>query len=175
MPYLEDSLDLVGFRTRYEKLTAFDLTGFTKTVKSGGEQYGAVRSDGRWEILRDIGGAGDNVIYGVASSDDQCPSGRYRYTVAVKAPAGQFAHTPPYGDVFSMHIPESEWLVFELESFAAQYGKLWQGDPYKMIQKLGWDFNADAGIHIDAYAPSYISDDDCMEFWMPVKPRADET
>jgi hypothetical protein len=28
------------------------------------------------------------------------------------------------------------------------------------------------GLHLDVYAPSYASDDDAMEFWMPVRQGA---
>ena len=171
MQYLEDSLALTGYSVSYQKLPAFDLTGFTKIVESGGEQYDAVRGDGRWEILRNIGD-GDNTIYGVASLDEECPKGRYRYTVAVKAPADQFGDPCPYDDLFSIRIKESEWLVFELEHFAAQYGEFWQANPYTLIKKLGWDFDKDAGCHIDVYAPSYPTHGDSMEFWMPVRRHA---
>lgn len=164
IPQAEDSQAQVGYRTRYQELPAFDLIGFTKIVKSGGELYGEVRSDGRWEVLRSIAGD-DKTIYGVASLDKDCPKGSYRYTLGVKAPAD--ARLPK--DLFSMHIKPSGWIVFELESFVAQYGKFWGDDPYKMIKKLGWDFNSRLGLHIDAYAPSYSSDSDPMEFMMPVR------
>ncbi len=44
-------------------------------------------------------------------------------------------------------------------------------DPYALIQKLGGAFNNRVNLHIDACAPSYSSDDDAMEFMMPVRPR----
>ena len=166
-PYVQDSQALTGYNVRYQQLPAFDLTGFTKIVASGGWLYREVRSDGRWAALRDMGGD-DKTIFGVASLDKECPKGRYRYTLAVKASAG--ALRP--GNLFSVHIRKSEWLVFELEHFGTQYGGFWQADPYALVQKLGWMFNARVGLHIDAYAPSYASDDDAMAFMMPVRRHA---
>ena len=57
----------IGYPVRCERWPAFDLIGFTKIVSSGGEQYDAVRGDGRWEVLRRMAGA-DQRIYGVAST-----------------------------------------------------------------------------------------------------------
>ncbi len=171
MPYIDQSKETTGFKVRYEKLPAFDLTGFTKVVASGGEVYGEVRADGRWEVLRSLGGE-DKTIYGVASLDKECTKNHYRYTLAVKSPADdRLEEASRHGKLFSIHIPESEWLVFELEHFSRQYGEFWQADPYALIQKLGWAFNNRVNLHIDAYAPSYCTDDDCMEFMMPVRLR----
>ncbi len=163
-----DSQTLSGYRTRNLKLPAFDLTGFTKIVKSGGEQYDAVRNSSRWDLLRRIGD--DHTIYGVASHDKECGKDFYRYTMAVKAPVERFGVPCPYDDLFTLHIKESDWLVFALDSFNKQYGKFWQDDPYAMLKKLGWAFNMRVGMHIDVMAPDFVSDDGYMEFWMPVRP-----
>ena len=110
---VQDSQALVGYRTTYRRLPAFDLIGFTKIVESGGELYDETRQDGRWAALRDIGGA-DKTIHGVASLDKECPKGRYRYTLAVKPSADRPADASLHTDLFPMHIRESEWLVFAL-------------------------------------------------------------
>lgn len=158
----------VGYRTRYQELPAFDLIGFTKIVESGGELYDEVRSDGRWEVLKTIAGD-DNTIFGVASLDKQCPKGSYRYTLGVKAKA-EFLEKPRLGDdLFSIHIKQAGWLIFTLEDFKKQYGQFWKDDPYRLVQMLGWSFDRSVGLHIDAYAASYASDHDGMEFMMPVK------
>jgi len=159
------------YPTRCVKLPAFDLVGFTQIVQSGGALYEAARSDGRWEVLRSVGGA-DGTIYGVASYDKECPEGSYRYTLAVKARVDDFAGSGRHDELFSMRIPESDWVVFVLDHFGAQYGKFWEDDPYALIQELGWSFNAKVGLHLDAFGPAYSSDDDAMEFLMPVSPRA---
>lgn len=161
---VKDSPQLVGFPVKVGRSPAFTLTGFTRIVASGGEQYGLVRADGRWEILRRVGGT----IYGVASSDRDCPKDYYRYTVAVQAPAGALGDACRSEDLFTVQVGESDWLVFELEHFSRQYGQLWQANPYAMVQKLGWSFNARVGLHLDVYPPSYVTDDDAMAFWMPV-------
>jgi hypothetical protein len=54
MQYLERSMETTGYRVRYQELPAFDLTGFTKIVESGGEVYKEVRADGRWEVLKTL-------------------------------------------------------------------------------------------------------------------------
>ena len=53
-PLYKNSQALTGYRVRYERLPAFDLTGFTKIVESGGEMY--AEGAGR----RQVGGAQDN-------------------------------------------------------------------------------------------------------------------
>jgi len=153
----------VGYKTRYQELPAFDLIGFTKCVESGGELYEGVRSDGRWEALKTIAGD-DKTIFGVATHDKQCPG--YRYTIGVKAKA-EFLEKP-HDDLFSIHIKQAGWLIFTLESFIKQYGQFWGDNPYRLIEKLGWSFDSAMGLHIDAYAASYTSDQDGMEFMMPV-------
>ncbi|MEM3047432.1 MAG: hypothetical protein QW057_10210, partial [Candidatus Bathyarchaeia archaeon] len=167
----EDDESLTGYSPRYERLPAFDLTGFTKIVESGGEVYEEVRSDGRWEVLRNLGGD-DKTIYGVASLDKDCPKGRYRYTLAVKASEGDLRNAGLHDTLFSIHIKESEWIIFALEDFVAQYGKFWQANPYELVKKLSWEFNPAVSLHIDKYPPSYSSDHDSMEFLMPVRRRA---
>jgi predicted transcriptional regulator YdeE len=161
---------MADYQSREVSLGAFDVAGFTKIVASGGEQYEAVRGDGRWEVLRAFGGGGQTIC-GVASHDPACGEGRYRYTVGVKATLDEVQQAGFEGDLFSLHIPASQWVIFALESFAAQYGRFWGDNPYQLIADLGWDFSREVGLHIDVYAPSYTSDDQGMEFWMPVKRR----
>jgi len=168
----EDNRALTGYITKYQRLPAFDLTGFTKIVPSGGELYDEVRNDGRWKLLRDIAGD-DKTIYGVASFDKECTKDRYRYTLAVKASEDHVRNSNLGDSLFSIHIKGSEWIIFTIESFAAQWGKFWQDNPYNLINKLGWDFNSMVGLHIDVFPQSYSSNDDCMEFMMPVRRRAD--
>jgi len=165
--------DAVPYPTRFVTLPAFDLVGFTAVVASGGEQYDAVRGDERWGLLRAIGGT-DGTIYGVASLDSACPAGRYRYTLAVRADETEARAVCPSHDLHRMRIGASEWVVFSLDHFGRQYGAYWQDDPYAMIRRLGWDFNRDLALHLDLYGPAYQSDDDAMEFLMPVAHRAEE-
>ena len=171
VPHTEDGRAQVGYRTTYQELSAFEVTGVTQIVVSGGELYGEVRSDGRWEWLKRIAGE-DKTIYGVASFDKECSEGRYRYTLGVKAPAGPLRDAWPDSDLFSIHVRPSGWVVFALEDFAAQYGVLWRDDPYALVRKLGWEFNSAVGLHIDAFGPCYESDHGGMEFMMPVRKSA---
>jgi len=117
--HTEDNKALTGYNTKYQRLPAFDLTGFTKIVESGGELYDEVRGDGRWEVLRNIAGD-DKTIFGVASFDKECTKGRYRYTLAVKASEDQERNARLGVSLYTIHIKESEWIVFTIESFAAQ-------------------------------------------------------
>ena len=68
LPVTDDGQVQARYKSRYEELPSFDLTGFTKIVESGGELYEEVRSDGRWEVLKSFAGD-DRRIYGVASFD----------------------------------------------------------------------------------------------------------
>jgi len=173
MSHTEDNKALAGYSSKYQRLPAFDLTGFTKIVESGGELYDEVRSDGRWEVLRNIA-SDDKTIYGVASLDKDCPKGRYRYTLAVKASEDHVRNACLHDSMFSIHIRESEWILFTIQ-YSTQYGKFWQDNPYDLVKKLGWEFNPVVGLHIDKFPPSYSSDDDCLEFMMPVRRRADRS
>jgi predicted transcriptional regulator YdeE len=158
---------LASYCPRLVSLPAFDLIGFTSLVESGGEQYEAVRADGRWEVLRQMAGH-DKTIYGVASHDPEAPEGHYRYTVAVTAAPSHPEAADVPREMFAMHIGASEWVVFALECFSAQYGRFWANNPYSLVKRLGLAFNNEIGLHIDAYPPSYVSDADSMEFMMPV-------
>ena len=70
---------------------------------------------------------------------------------------------------FPVYVKPSTWCVFTLVHCARQYGPLWEKDPYKMIEKLGFAFNNRLNLHIDVYPEAYRTDDDEMEFWMPIK------
>lgn len=167
----EQKSDVTIYKPQEVRLPEFDVTGFTKIVPSGGELYDAVRTDGRWEVLRELGDD-DPTIYGVASMDKECrPAGNYRYTLGVKAPVADVEDPNLRDSLFSIHIRESDWVVFTLESFIGQFGKLWGDDPYQLVKQLGREFNTAVGLHVDVYPPSYSADTDRMEFWMPVKER----
>jgi hypothetical protein len=164
---IEGSEDAISYKATILKLPAFDLTGFTRIVLSGGEMYEQTRANGNWDILRGVAGS-DGTIYGVASHDHLGPKDHYRYSLTIKAPADHFPGSCRNEGLFSLHIMESDWIVFTIERFNKQYGAFWQANPYEMVKKLGWEFNGALGLHIDAFAPSYASDSDSMEFMMPV-------
>jgi hypothetical protein len=166
----DESQDGVGYPTRYLKLPEFDVVGFTKIVQSGGEQLEAVRGDGRWKTLRDMAGSA-GMIYGIASLDRQCPKGYYRYTVGTLAQREHSSSTDNGDELFTIHVAESGWVVFELADFDAQYGALWSDDPYRLVKRLGFSFNRAVGLHIDAFGPSFASGSNSMEFLMPVMRR----
>ena len=161
------------YRTTYQEWPAFTVTGISRVVASGGEVYGDVRSDGRWEALRQLGGE-DATLYGVASLDKAGFQGAYRYTLGVKdvpvAAGDQLAGEP----LFTLPIRQAGWLVFELDDFMGQWGDFWRDDPYRMVQELGWVYDAGVGLHIDVFPPAYVSEHDPVSFMMPVKRAAKE-
>ena len=148
-----------GFPCEKRHLGAFDIIGYTKIVRSGGEMYDETRADGRWAALQAMA-AGDKRIYGIASHDKECPEDHYRYTVGI-ARDGDHAD-----QLYSFHVKKSGWIVFSLD-FERDYGKFWGSDPYKMTSALGCKFNKALGLHIDVYGSDY--DGHAMEFWMPVR------
>ena len=162
---------ILPFPHRILERQAFDLVGFTKIVVSGGEQYDDVRNSGRWNILRQIAGA-DKTIFGVASFDKECTKDHYRYTLAVIKPVDLKKYPDYEGQLFPFHVKPSTWCVFTLEHFARQYGAFWGQNPYQMIESLGFAFNTQLNIHLDVYPESYRTDDDEMEFWIPIKDQA---
>jgi len=143
---------IMGFPFQKRHCSAFDIIGFTKIVGSGGELYGEVRTDGRWDKLKANGS-----IYGIASLDEECTEGKYRYTIGVK----NFED-----EMYRFHVGESDWIIFTID-FESDYGIFWQNDPYNMINELGYSFNNSLGIHIDVFDAEYDGHE--MEFWMPVK------
>ena len=107
--------------------------------------------------------------YGIASMDEECPKGMYRYTLGVKQPPERPRSKPPASELFSFPVGSSEWVVFDIEHFGSQYGVFWQQDPYAVIKQLGYEYNKALSIHIDVYAPPFASEDDGMEFMMPIQ------
>ncbi len=167
LPCPEGDEVLAGYSPRLLSLPAFDVVGFSSLVTSGGAQYEAVRGDGRWEVLRQIAGD-DETIYGVASHDPSAPEGHYRYTVAVRAAGSHPEAAGVPEELFAMHIGATDWVVFSLKCFSAQYGHFWTDDPYSLVRRLGLAFNNEIGLHIDVFPPSFASDADSIEFMMPV-------
>jgi hypothetical protein len=168
---LQGSDENTAYKARYLELPAFEVTGFTKIVESGGEVYDELRRDGRWQVLRNIAGD-DGTLYGVASADQECPKGKYRYTIGVGVVAEQAKAVGLPDNLFTINIKPSGWLVFSLTQ--AQYGDFWRADPYALTKKLDYAFNAAVGLHIDVWPPSYAATDDGLkdgsqEFMMPVR------
>ena len=157
-----------GFIYENRKINAFDIIGFTKIVKSGGELHDEIRSDGRWDILKNMNSK-NKEIYGIASQDKECPikckencKSCYRYTMGI-ADDENFIANLEYDDLFKFYVKESDWIVFKLDAENG-YGELWGKDPYKMITELGYNYNWDLAIHIDVFY-----ENNKIEFWMPVK------
>lgn len=156
---------IMGFAYQRCEYPAFDVIGFSKLVRSGGELFEETRADGRWEALKGMNAVDQN-IYCLASFDRECTEGRYRYTIGV-AHDENYVENPTYiNQLFSLHVKQSDWIVFTLD-FEADYGVFWQKDPYQMISALGCSFNNTVGLHLDVFSATY--DGHAMAFWMPVK------
>jgi hypothetical protein len=76
--------------------------------------------------------------------------------------------------LFSIPIRQAGWLVFELDSFSAQWGEFWHDDPYRLVQEIGWVFDTRVGLHIDVFTTAFVSEHDAMAFMMPVKRAAED-
>jgi hypothetical protein len=157
----------IQYPYRIFRQPGFGLKGFTKIVKSGGEMYAETRESGRWSLLKEMASA-DDCIYGVASFDGECPTDYYRYTLGVKSRFSDSRTDRAKGDLFSFHVKPSLWMALTLEHFGLQYGEFWNADPYRMIRELGHTFNKSLGIHVDVYCETYKTEEDAMEFWMPI-------
>jgi hypothetical protein len=153
---------IMGFTYEKRHESAFSVLGFTKFVKSGGELYDEVRSDGRWDRLKEMAGE-DKHIYGAASDDKGCPRCFYRYTIGIR---GDGTHDGE--ELFPIHVKESDWIVFKID-FDKDYCNFWSKDPYKMIGELGYRFQNDVGLHLDVYDEHYTGQE--MEFRMPVREK----
>jgi hypothetical protein len=158
----------MNYRTKYCEWPAFRITGVSSVTVSGGEIFDAVRRDGRWEALRRLGGE-DATLYGVASFDKAGSQGAYRYTLGVKDPVVTAGDLLGGETLFSLPIRQAGWIVFELDDFAAQWGQFWRDDPYRLVQELGWAYDARVGLHIDVFPPTFVSEHDPVAFMMPVK------
>ena len=163
----------MDYRTTYQEWPAFTITGVSSLTASGGELFDAVRRDDRWEALRRLGG-NDATLYGVASFDKAGSQGAYRYTLGVKNALATAGDPLAGEELFSLPIRQAGWLVFELDDFAAQWGAFWRDDPYRMVQELGWAYDARVGLHIDVFPPAFVSEHDPVSFMMPVKRAAED-
>ena len=151
---------------------AFDLIGFTQIVHTSAELFEETRTNGRWDLLRQMATV-DGRIYGLAMKDTGFPPYQYRYTMAVmRAPGAEGAGSP--ADMITCHVKESDWLVFEL---GPETDGFWQRDPYKMARELGYEFNTELNLNCDVYPITHAKDDRQfinMEFWLPVKRLTDD-
>ena len=158
----------IKYLTTYQEWPAFTITGVSSITASGGGIFDAVRLDGRWEALRRLGGE-DATLYGVASFDKAATQGAYRYTLGAKDTAVGADALLAGEALFSIPIRQAGWLVFELDSFAAQWGQFWRDDPYRLVQELGWIYDAGVGLHIDVFPATFASKRDAVAFMMPVR------
>ena len=162
-----NSENIKGFIYTKRNLPAFNIIGFTKFVKSGGELYDEVRSSDKWEGLKRLNSKEKN-IYGIASMDKECPEGYYRYTMGIEKNENFLEVNEYNNQLYSFIIKESSWIIFTID-FEKEYGEFWSKNPYTMIEEMGYGFNNSLGLHIDVFGEVYNGHG--MEFWMPVKEK----
>jgi hypothetical protein len=155
MEYIENSKEIVGYRARLVELSAFEVAGFTKCVTSGGEQYGEVRSDGRWAELVATSSAPTWVL-GLGDWDEQCPPNGQRYTICIeRTPQVDLSALEAKYKLHRKTIGATAWMCFEVQ----QGQSIWtnEHEPYAMFRKLGWQWNANVGCHFDAHPPGHVA------------------
>jgi len=158
---------VMGFTYAKRDMSSFDIIGFTKIVKSGGELYDEIKSSDKWEGLKRLNSKDKN-IFGIASMDKECPEGYYRYTMGIKKDENFLEDNEYNNQLFSFLVKESSWIIFSID-FEKEYGEFWGKEPYKMIEEIGYGFNNSLGLHIDVYGEDYNGHE--MEFWMPIKEK----
>ena len=162
-----ENKEVMGFVYKEVFLHSFEVIGFTKITQSGGEVYKEIRNGEKWELLKKMNEK-DKTIYGIASMDKECPEHFYRYTIGIKKDDGYSLNGEYKNNLFLYQVKESNWIIF-LINFSTDYEKIWRNNPYKMLNKIGYDFNSNVGIHdhIDVFKEDYDGHE--MEFWMPIK------
>ena len=175
--YLSESEERTGYKVKVMRREGFTLVGYTRIVQPGDDAgipafWRDVIADGRLERLLQCSSA-PTWCLGLSSGDPECPQRGQRYTIGIEATAHtDFSALAEDYPLFTKEIGVSAWLCFELSSDQA-IEQLWEDDPYRMIQVLGYHFNtegSDVGLHVDAYPPDYDAETNpAIEFWITVK------
>jgi hypothetical protein len=179
MQYIENSEAITGYRVGLMRRKAFRVTGYTLIVPPHGDElipkfWNDVAGDGRLDRLKRASTL-PPWLFGVGSWDPECEKHGQRYTFCIEEnPYTDFSELAQAGSLYSMEIGASEWLCFEMPH-TVNMERFWQDDPFKMMKKLGYRFNAgdfSLGLHIDAYPPLFHPEHNpMMSFWITVTPR----
>jgi predicted transcriptional regulator YdeE len=175
--YLSESEELTGYRVKVMRREGFTLVGYTLIVQPDDAEaipafWHEVTTDGRQKRLLQCSSA-PTWCLGLSSSEPKSPKHGQRYTIGIEATADtDFSTLAKDYPLFTKEIAASAWLCFELPS-AGAIGQLWEDDPHRMLQLLGYRFNPDGpdvGLHVDAYPPDYDAETNpAIEFWITVK------
>jgi hypothetical protein len=184
MEYIENSVELTGYKVTVRRRDAFRVAGYTLIVPPGKrnvrlipEFWRDVVADGRLDKLRSASRVPPWVL-GLGSWDPECPEHGQRYTICIEQTAHTDLRLAQEYPLFAKEIGASDWLCFELTQKMYD-GRFWRDNPYAMMGKLGYQFHVgslDVGLHFDAYPPgfdfsSYTTIEQPMEFWITVVKR----
>ncbi len=182
MEYLEGSQDLTGYRVRIMPKEAFTVVGYTIIVPPRDRTnmtprfWDEVMADGRLQALKEASAIPPWVL-GLGSWDPACQKGGHRYTICIEeTDHTDFGPLAIQHSLFPKDIGATDWMCFEMPRGDAEaYMQLWKADPYKMLVKLGYQWNPGTsrgyglGVHFDAHPPDYDAETNpAAEFWITV-------
>ena len=181
MKYLENSEEITGFRVKIWEREAFKITGYTFIIPEGVDSsvdpikkcWGEIIADGRLskyplgsylevDLLINASSVRPWVL-GLGSWDEECGKG-YRYTICIEETEHtDFSSLSKEYDLYTKEFPAADWMCFEITEGCGDV------NPYVNLEKLGYQFRWDVGVHFDAYPPDYDPEGNpVMEFWISV-------
>jgi len=177
MEYLERSEEIVGYRVKIMHREAFKIRGYTLIVPEHKEYlvpqfWNEISADGRLEKLKKASSVQPWVL-GLGTWDAECEKRGYRYTICIEETEHtDFTSLAQEYTLFTKQIGASDWMCFELTEKKGEERDFWKDNPYVMMKKLGYRFNArddSVGLHFDAYPPDHDPESNpVMEFWITV-------
>jgi hypothetical protein len=168
--YLEESEELVGYKTKIRRRDAFTVTGYTIIVPPKADSQMIPRfvsdlmADGSYEALAKASSVPPWML-GLGSWDPECEPGGQRHTVCIEETEyTDLRHLSGNHRLHTQRFEACDWMCFEMTD-----EQLWRDDPYTMLRKLGYRFHLRVGVHFDAYPPDYHQErNPAAELWISV-------
>lgn len=140
-----------GFKINIVKKPAFTAIGFTRLVKLGDGSIGVflkeLETTGRMkQLLKTINSP--QQIWLCLSDNEKLPAEHTRCTVCVFQTEKHDLSTIPENELFSLHVPETDWADFEVVSDQSPT-EMHSHDVYKMVGKIGYQWNRKVRLHFD--------------------------
>ena len=140
-----------GFRISIVRKPAFNAVGYTAFVRLDGSTIGAfiqaLTDGGQMQKLTSTLQAPQPVWVCLAGNEGRRDAD-CRCTVCVeRTPAHDFSEFA-VEELFSFHVPASEWAVFEVGTEQTP-SKLHSLNVYKMVGEIGYRHNRKIGLHFD--------------------------
>ena len=140
-----------GFNVSIEKRPSFNIIGFTKFVKLDGKSIAAFLNEltetGNIKKLLQTSKKTQQIWVCLSGNEGRADAD-CRCTVCVEQDENQNFSSFSENELFSLHAPESDWAVFEVNEHQSP-AELHKNDVYKMIAEIGYKFNFDVGFHLD--------------------------